>query len=166
MISLSGAGCGNLMAAQQSDIELVAAFLTQPDRYTYSARRLSDCFPRTAFELVFEYGTVLKRSAVRQALMACISLPAVGPDIHPSVRHITFEKHLSNLLLHTLRNIAVDNGVDVSDRHIAELLIDVSDVRPQSSVASEKDDEHADIDGVVIVQQLERALQKALGVQD
>jgi hypothetical protein len=154
------------MAAQQSDIELVVAFLSQPDRYTYSGGRLSDCFPRTAFELVFEYGTILQKSAVRQALMACISLPAVDPGSHASVRHITFEKHLSNLLLHTLRNIAVDNGVDVSDRHLAELLIDVSDVRSQSSVASEKDDEHADIDGVVIVQQLERALQKAFGVRD
>jgi hypothetical protein len=154
------------MAGQQREIELVAAFLNQPDRYTHSGLRFSDCFPRTAFELVFEYGTVLQRSAVRQALMACISLPAVGPGIDPSVRHITFEKHLSNLLLHTLRNIAVDNGVDVSDRHLAQLLIDVSDVRPHSSVASEKGDEHADIDGVAIVQQLERALQKAFGIRD
>jgi hypothetical protein len=139
------------MAAQQSDVELVAAFLSQPDRYTYSGGRLSDCFPRTAFDLVFEDGTILQKSAVRQALIACISLPAVDPGSHASVRHITFEKHLSNLLLHTLRNIAVDNGVDVSDRHLAELLIDVSDVRSQSSIASEKDDKHADIDGVVIV---------------
>jgi hypothetical protein len=154
------------MAAQQSDIELVAAFLSQPDRYTYSGGRLSDCFPRTAFELVFEYGTILQKSAVRQALMACISLPAVDPGSHASVRHVTFEKHLSNLLLHSLRNVAVENSVDVADRHLAELLIDVSDVRSQSSVASEKDDEHADIDGVVIVQQLERALQKAFGVRD
>ena len=154
------------MAAQQSDSELVAAFLNQPDRYTHSGLRLSDCFPRTAFELVFEYGTVLQRSAVRQALMACISLPAVSPGDHASVRHATFEKHLSNLLLHTLRNIAVDNGIDVSDRHLAELLIDVSDVRPQSSVASEQDDKHADMNGVVIVQQLERALQKAFGVRN
>ena len=157
---------GNLMAAQQSDGELVAAFLNQPDRYTYSGRRLSDCFPWTAFELVFEYGTVLQRSAVRQALMACISLPAVGLGDHASVRHATFEKHLSNLLLHCLRNIAVDNNVDVSDRHLAEFFTDVGDVRPQSSVASEKGDEHADIDGVAIVQQLELALQKALGVRD
>ena len=43
---------------------------------------------------------------------------------------------------------------------LQRLLIDVSDVRSQSSVASEKDDERADIDGVMIVQQLERALQK------
>jgi hypothetical protein len=107
------------MAAQQSDCELVAAFLIQPDRYIHSELRLSDCFPRTAFELVFEYGTVLQRSAVRQALMACISLPAVSPGEGTTVCHITFEKHLSNLLLHTLRNIAVDNGVDVSDRHLA-----------------------------------------------
>jgi hypothetical protein len=103
---------------------------------------------------------------VRQALMACISLPAVGPGDHASVRQITFEKHLSNLLLHTLRSIAVDGSVDVSDRHLAELFIDASDVRPQSSVASEKDDEHADMDSVAIVQELERALQKAFGVRD
>ena len=154
------------MAAQASDSELVAAFLSRPDRYTHSGLRLSDCFPRSVFELVFEYGTVLQRSAVRQALMACISLPAVGPGDHASVRQITFEKHLSNLLLYTLRSIAVDGSVDVSDRHLAELFIDVSDVRPQSSVASEKDDEHADIDSVAIVQQLERALQKAFGVRD
>jgi len=154
------------MAAQQSDSETVAAFLSQPDRYTHSGLRLSDCFPRTAFELVFEYGTVLQRSAVRQALMACISLPVVDFGSHASVRHITFEKHLSNLLLHTLRNIAIDNGVDVSDRHLAQLLIDVSDVRPQSSFASEKHDKHVDIDGVAIVQQLERALQKAFGIRD
>jgi hypothetical protein len=154
------------MAAQQPSNELVAAFLNQPDRYTYSGRRLSDCFPWTAFELVFEYGTVLQRSAVRQALIACISLPAVSPGDHASVRHITFEKHLSNLLLHTLKNIAVDNSVDVSDQHLAELLIDVSDVRPQSPVVSEKGDEHADIDSVAIVQQLERALQNLFGVRD
>jgi hypothetical protein len=153
------------MAAQASDSELVAAFLSRPDRYTHSRLRLSDCFPRTAFELVFEYGTVLQRSAVRQALMACISLPAVGPGDHASVRQITFEKHLSNLLLYILKSIAVDGSVDVSDRHLAELFIDVSDIRPQS-VASEKDDEHADIESVAIVQQLERALQKAFGIRD
>jgi hypothetical protein len=82
------------------------------------------------------------------------------------VRHFTFEKHLSNLLLDTLRNIAVDNGIDVSDRQLTELLIDVSDVRAQSPVASEKGDEHADIDSVAIVQQLKRALQKTFGVRD
>ena len=42
-------------------------------------------------------------SAVRQALMACNALPPVDPQSATPVRHITFEKHLDNLLRHILR---------------------------------------------------------------
>ena len=92
---------------QVSDAELVEAFIGQADRYTHSGLKLRDCFSRTAFDLVFRYGSVLQRSAVRQALIACISLPAVDHLPAPSVRHITFEKHLDSLLVHVLRTIAL-----------------------------------------------------------
>jgi hypothetical protein len=59
---------------QVTDAELVETFIRQADRYTHSGLRLRDCFSRTAFDLVFGYGSVLQRSAVRQALIACISL--------------------------------------------------------------------------------------------
>ena len=61
------------MAAQQtSDAEPVETFLGQADRYTHSGLKLSDCFSRTAFELVFKYGTILQMSAARQALIAAL----------------------------------------------------------------------------------------------
>jgi hypothetical protein len=55
---------------QVSDAELVEAFIGQADRYTRSGLKLGDCFSRTALDLVFRYGSVLQRSAVRQALIA------------------------------------------------------------------------------------------------
>jgi hypothetical protein len=85
---------------QVTDAELVEAFIRQADRYTHSALRLRDCFSRTAFDPVFGYGSVLQRSAVRQALIACISLSAVDHLSATSARHITLEKHLDNLLVH------------------------------------------------------------------
>jgi hypothetical protein len=61
---------------QASDLELSEKFLGQSDRYTHSNPKPSEGFSRVAFELVFEYGSNLQKSAVRQALIACVSLPA------------------------------------------------------------------------------------------
>ena len=120
-----------MAALQHADAELVETFLAQPDRYTHSGLKFSDCFSLKAFELVFEHGTTLHNSAVRQALMACNALPPVDPQSDTPVRHITFEKHLDNLLRHILRIIANDNSVGSSDRVIAKLLIQRAGVRTQ-----------------------------------
>jgi hypothetical protein len=96
----------------------------QADRHTHSGLKLGDCFSRTAFDLVFRYGSVLQRSAVRQALIAYISLPAVNHLSARSVRHNTFEKHLDNLLVHVLSTIAADGTVARYDRDIASLLVE------------------------------------------
>jgi DNA invertase Pin-like site-specific DNA recombinase len=53
---------------QASDLELFEKFLGQPDRYTHSNLKLSEGFSRVAFELVFEYGSTLQKSAVRDAI--------------------------------------------------------------------------------------------------
>jgi hypothetical protein len=101
---------------QASDLELIEQFLGQSDRYTHSNLKLSEGFSRVAFELVFEYGSNLQKSAVRQALIACVSLPSVGAHSFTPVRNITFEKHLSNLLVHVLKAIADDKVVASYDR--------------------------------------------------
>jgi hypothetical protein len=51
------------------DADLVETFIGQADRYTHPGLRLRDCFSRTAFDLVFHYGSVLQISAVRQAFL-------------------------------------------------------------------------------------------------
>ena len=79
---------------QPTDMELLDAFLSQDDRLTHSGMMLSDCFSPSQFDLVFEYGTVIQKSAVRQALIACLSLPAVEPGAETPPRNATFEKHL------------------------------------------------------------------------
>ena len=81
---------------QPTDMELLDAFLSQDDRLTHSGMMLSDCFAPSQFDLVFEYGTVIQKSAVRQALIACISLPVVEPGAETPPRNATFEKHLEN----------------------------------------------------------------------
>src|SRR5262249_26740789 len=96
---------------QASDLELIERFIGQSDRYTHSNLKLSQAFSRTAFELVFDYGSNLQKSAARQAPIACVSLPAVSPHSSIPVRPITFEKHLSNLLVHILKAIANDKTV-------------------------------------------------------
>jgi hypothetical protein len=63
---------------QVSEAELVEAFIGQADRCTHSGLRLRDCFSRTVFDLVFRYGSVLQKSAVRQALIACISRASIA----------------------------------------------------------------------------------------
>jgi hypothetical protein len=102
-----GAVKSHMAVPQVPDAELVEAFIGQEDRYAHSGLKLGDCISRTAFDLVFRYGSVLQRSAVRQALIACISLPAINHLSSRSVRHNTFEKHLDNLLVHVLRTIAL-----------------------------------------------------------
>ena len=61
--------------SQLTDWELLDAFLSQEDRLTHSGMMLSDCFSPNQFELVFEYGSVMQRSAVRQALIAALRYP-------------------------------------------------------------------------------------------
>src|SRR5262245_52055577 len=117
------------------DTELVGAFLGQADRYTRSGLKLSDCFSGEAFALVFKYGTVLQRSAVRQALLACISLPHVDSECALPIRHIMFEKHLNNWLLHVLKIIADDSNVDNSDRRMAKVLVESTSRGTQAIVA-------------------------------
>jgi hypothetical protein len=149
---------------QVSDAELVEAFIGQADRYTHSGLKLRDCFSRTAFDLVFRYGSVLQRSAVRQALIACISLPAIDHLPATSVRHITFERHLDNLLVHVLRTIAADGTVASDDRDIANVLVETD--RTRAPIVRDKKDQHpmADIDATV--RQLEQQLKKVPGVRD
>ena len=136
---------------QVPDAELVETFVGQADRYTHSGFKLRNCFSRTAFDLVFQYGSVLQISAVRQALIACILLPAVDHPLAPSVRHMTFEKHLDNLLVHVLRTIAADGTVASYDRDIANLLVETAADRARAPIVRDKNDQHAmaDIDATV-----------------
>jgi hypothetical protein len=145
---------------QVSDAELVEAFIGQGDRYTRSGLKLDDCFSRTAFDLVFRYGSVLQRSAVRQALIAYISLPDVNHLSARSVRHNTFEKHLDNLLVHVLRTIAADGTVARYDRDIASLLVETAGDRPRAPIARSDDDRVADMNA--ILRQLEHELKKSV----
>ena len=114
---------------QPTDMELLDAFLSQNDRRTHSGMMLSDCFSPSQFDLVFEYGTVIQKSAVRQALIACLSLPAIEPGAETPPRNVTFEKHLENLLLHALRSIAVDEWVPRPERVAANLLVEAAEIR-------------------------------------
>src|SRR6516162_6117799 len=108
--------------SQLTDLELLDAFFSEEDRLTHSGLMLSDCFSPSQFELVFDYGTVIQRSAVRQALIACLSLPSIDPGQEVPPRNATFEKHLANLLLHALRGIAADERVPRRERVAASLL--------------------------------------------
>jgi hypothetical protein len=149
-----------------SDAELVETFIGQADRETHSGLKLRDCFSRTAFDLVFGYGSVLQRSAVRQALIACISLPTVDHRSAISVRYITFERHLDNLLVHVLRTIAADGTVASYDRAIAKLLVETAADRTRAPIVREKNDQYAMADIDATVRQLEQQLKKVLGVRD
>ena len=131
---------------QVPDAELVETFIGQADRYTHSGFKLRNCFSRTAFDLVFQYGSVLQISAVRQALIACILLPAVDHPLAPSVRHMTFEKHLDNLLVHVLRTIAADGTVASYDRDIANLLVETAADRRRAPTERHKNNQPAEAD--------------------
>jgi len=161
-----------------SDEELVEAFLGQADRYTHSGLRLSEVFSWEGFELVINDGTVLQRSAVRQALLACISLPSVDPDFPPPVRHTTREKHLHNWLLHVLKRIAEDPNVDSSDRRMAHAIVQAvspgaptritkEKVQPLIAEAPEvpvKPESDGDLN-INLQGQIEQALKEAFGVE-
>jgi hypothetical protein len=151
---------------QVTDADLVETFIDQADRNTHSGINLRNCFSRTAFDLVFRYGSVLQKSAVRQALIACISLPAVDHLSTPSVRHIIFEKHLDNLLVHALRTIAADGTVARYDRDIANLLVETAADRTKAPMAKDQNDQSAKADIDATVRQLEQQLKKVLGVRD
>jgi hypothetical protein len=151
---------------QVTDADLVETFIGQADRNTHSGINLRNCFSRTAFDLVFRYGSVLQKSAVRQALIACISLPAVDHLSTPSVRHIIFEKHLDNLLVHALRTIAADCTVARYDRDIANLLVETAADRTKAPMAKDQNDQSAKADIDATVRQLEQQLKKVLGVRD
>jgi len=160
-----------------SDKELVEAFLGQADRQTHSGLGLSEAFSWEAFELVFNNGTVLQRSAVRQALLACIALPSVDPNFPTPVRHTTLEKHLHNWLLHVLNGIAEDSNVDPSDRRMAQVIIEAaSPDTTQANFASEDMEPYeapeaplqpgtdGDLD-INLKGQIEQALKEAFGVE-
>jgi hypothetical protein len=151
---------------QVTDADLVETFIGQADRNTHSGINLRDCFSRTAFDLVFRYGSVLQKSAVRQALIACISLSAVDHLSAPSVRHVIFEKHLDNLLVHALRTIAADGTVARYDRDIANLLVETAADRTKAPMAKDQNDQSAKADIDATVRQLEQQLKKVLGVRD
>ena len=151
---------------QVTDADLVETFIGQADRSTHSGLKLRDCFSRTAFDLVFRYGSVLQKSSVRHALLACLSLPAVDHLSAPSVRHATFEKHLDNLLVHALRTIATDGTVARYDRDIANLLVETATDRTRAPLAKDKNDQSAKTDIDATVKQLEQQLKKVLGVRD
>ena len=147
---------------QVTDADLVETFIGQADRNTHSGINLRNCFSRTAFDLVFRYGSVLQKSAVRHALVACLSLPAVDHLSAPSVRHATFEKHLDNLLVHALRNGTVARY----DLDIANLLVETAADRTRAPMVKDKNDQHAEADIDAAVRQLEQQLKKVLGVRD
>jgi hypothetical protein len=118
-----------------TDADLVKAFLNQEDRPTHSGRMLGDCFSKGQFELAFEYGSVVQRSAIRHALIACLTLPPHESSARASVRHATFEKHLENLLVHALRSIAADQHVARPERVAADLLVEATRLRSSFQVA-------------------------------
>jgi hypothetical protein len=146
---------------QASDLELIEKFLGQSDRHTHSNLKLSEGFSRVAFELVFEYGSNLQKSAIRQALIACVSLPAVSAHSSTPVRNITFERHLSNLLVHVLKAVGDDKAVASYDRDIAMLLAETGLGRPSATRTREMGDRHPALDTEAIVRQLERQLRQA-----
>jgi|SRR5262245_31410470 len=150
-----------MAALEAFDLELVETFLGQTDRYTHSNLKLSEAFSRVAFGLVFDYGSNLQKCAVRQALKACVSLPTVSPQsISTPVRHITFEKHLSNLLVHVLKTIAGDDTVAGYDRDIARLLVETRLGQLYAPKLGRADDHHAPVETIVF--QLEQQLRKAV----
>jgi hypothetical protein len=128
------------MSERLSDAELVDAFLSQEDRCTHSGLVLSDCFSQSHFDLVFAYATVVQRSAVRQALIACLSLPSFDPRLGLPARNATFEKHLENLLLHALRAITNDGYVARADRVTASLLLEAAALRARREPGIRIDD--------------------------
>jgi len=140
------------------DLELVETFLGQADRYTHSNLKLSEAFSRVAFGLAFEYGSNLQKCAVRQALKACVSLPTISPQSSTPVRHVTFEKHLSNLLVHVLKTIADDGAIPGYDRDIARLLVEIRLGQLYAPKLERVDDYHAPIETTVF--QLEQQLRK------
>jgi hypothetical protein len=173
---------GDLAVAdyRPSDQELIEAFLGQPDRYTHSGLKLSESFSWEAFELVFNNGTVVQKCAVRQALLACISLPAVDAQVDTPVRHIIWERHLYNWLIHVLKMVAEDRHLDPADRRMAQLIVEdasprgallttaIEDEQPPIKAAPEAtlqpqvndDDLNANLQ-----QQIEQALKEAFGVE-
>jgi hypothetical protein len=128
--------------------------------------KFRDCFSPTAFELVFTYATILQKSAARQALIACILLPAIDPLSDTSVRHITFETHLDNLLLHVLKTIADDRKVPDADRDIAKVLVEIASDRTQAPTARREDDRRVVTDIDAMIRQLEQELKKAFQVRN
>jgi hypothetical protein len=119
-----------------TDAELVEAFLGQKDRRTHSGRMLRDCFSPSQFDLAFEYGSVVQRSAIRHALIACLSLPALDPLADLPVRYATFERHLENLLVHTLKSVAGDGRVARPERVAANLLVEAAWFRDNYELAA------------------------------
>ena len=124
------------MSTRVTDAELVEAFLGQADRCTHSGQMLGDCFSASQFDLAFQYGSVVQRSAIRHALIACLSLPAPDPCADLPVRYATFEKHLENLLLHTLKSVAGDMQVARPERVAANLLVEAAWFRSNFEVAA------------------------------
>jgi len=124
------------MSTRVTDAELVEAFLGQEDRRTHSGQMLSDCFSASQFDLAFEYGSVVQKSAIRHALIACLSLPAPDPRAELPVRYATFEKHLENLLVHALRSVAGDIQVARPERVAANLLVEAAWFRNNFEVAA------------------------------
>jgi len=149
-----------MAALEAFDSELVETFLGQADRYTHSNLKLREAFSRVAFGLAFEYGSNLQKCAVRQALKACVLLPTVSPQSSTPVRHITFEKHLSNLLVHVLKTIADDDAVAGYDRDIARLLVETRLGQLYAPKLGRADDHHAPVETIVF--QLEQQLRKAV----
>jgi hypothetical protein len=98
---------------EHDDVKLVDRFLDQPNRNTYS------CFSWANFALVFDYGTTVQKCAVRQALLSCLALPQVDTGSAISARHLTFERHLHNWVLHILKRVARDHSVPIADRRLA-----------------------------------------------
>jgi hypothetical protein len=75
------------------------------------------------------------------------------------VRHVTFEKHLSNLLVHVLKTIADDGAIPGYDRDIARLLVEIRLGQLYAPKLERVDDYHAPVETTVF--QLEQQLRKA-----
>jgi hypothetical protein len=90
----------------------------------------------------------------------------VDHPLAPSVRPMTFEKHLDNLLVHVLRTIASDSTVASYDRDIANLLVETAADRKRTPIVTDKKDQEATADIDTITRQLDHQLKKVLGVLD
>jgi hypothetical protein len=60
-----------------------------------------------------------------------------------SLRHISFEKHLDNLLIHVSRTVAADGAIASYDRGIANPLVETAEDRMRAPTVRGENDQNA-----------------------